>query len=144
MDAAVSQIFSIVRLIFLLSLLVSGCLMASHSSEDWLTYHSMTCRCSLYPMTLESKSIWAYSIPGEVCFFVFCFFNKIWKSLFHKKMYWVKFLYFLHLYGKKLWMVTLFYPSVVLENSIIFFFDSLINPYKGKLLMNLFIDHSFT
>ncbi len=51
---------------------------------------------------------------------------------------------FLHLYGKKWWMVTLFYPSVVLENSIIFFFDSLINPYKGKLLMNLFIDHSFT
>ncbi len=147
MDAAVSQFFSIVRLIFLLSLLVSGCLMASHSSEDWLTYHSMTCRCSLYPMTLESKSIWAYSIPGEVCFFVFCFFNKtdnkIWKkSLPQENVLGKNVIFFTRIHEKE--VVTLFYPSVVLENSIIFFFDSLIKPYKGKLLMNLFIDHSFT
>lgn len=143
--AFTDQTFSIVHLIFLLSLSVSGCLMASHSSEDWLTYHSMTCRCSLYPMTLESKSTWTRSVPGG---FVFLFFNKTIKKSeknpFHKKMYWVK-IKFLHvkddLKNEEWW---LFYPSVVLENSIIFIFDSSIKPYNVKLLMNLFIDHSFT
>lgn len=81
--AFTDQTFSIVHLIFLLSLSVSGCLMASHSSEDWLTYHSMTCRCSLYPMTLESKSTWTRSVPGG---FVFLFFNKTIKKIWKKSL----------------------------------------------------------
>ncbi len=141
--AFTDQTFSIVRLIFLLSLSVSGCLMASHSSEDWLTYHSMTCRCSLYPMTLESKSTWTRSVPGGL------FFNKTVKKSEKKSLPQENLLGKNLIFTRKRWfkkwsMVTLFYPSVVLENSIIFIFDSSIKPYKVKLLMNLFIDLSFT